>query len=101
MNKSTVIMFVLAVVIGAAFGTLLTVNFTPKCPTIDVTATEDSIRARDHALDSIAITNAVRDRILDSIDQLPPPNERLPDALRFVRSVGRQQQLDSVLADPT
>lgn len=71
------------------------------CDVVNVEATEDSIRARHYQLDSIAIANTVRDHILDSVNNLPTPDERLPERLRFVRSATRVQQLDSALTDPS
>ena len=99
MTKTPLWLTIAAFVVGGVLGGFVVDAFAPE--PLDVTATEDSIHARQYQLDSIAIADVIRDRILDSINTLPTPDERLPERLRFVRSATRQQQLDSALTQPS
>lgn len=99
MNRSTLIALAVVAVLCLALGALIHRSAFP-CPVIDVRATEDSIRARLPVYDSLAIADRARTRILDSLKSLPTIPQRESKALRFVRSIDLERQLDSADADP-
>lgn len=99
MTKPALIALAVVAVLCLALGALIHRAAFP-CPVIDVTATEDSIRARLPVYDSLAVADRARTRILDSIKALPTIPQREVEALRFVRSIDLDRQLDSVLTEP-
>lgn len=95
MSKPALLALVVAFIL-AFFGG----RMTKQCKEVDLTATEDSIRARVPIMDSLRIADAARTRILDSLNALPTIPQREATALRFVRSIELDRQLDSALTDP-
>ncbi len=71
------------------------------CDVVNVEATEDSIRARQPKYDSLDLRAAIRKQLLDSIDNLPTPEQRVPIILDYVRSLELERQLERAERTPT
>ena len=87
--------------LGLFVGFHLGRTYAPICPEVSIPSLDSAAIASAIYYDSLATVGKARKAIIDSIDSLPAPNERIPDALRFVRAIDLQRQLDSAVTDPS
>lgn len=87
----------LGIAIGLVVGAMLMLYTRTPCPDLSVPPPSQAIIEREAVRDSIAERRAIRQHIIDSIATNPFKRDQ---NIRIARSLGRNAQLDTLLADP-